>query len=99
MEKDNRIPPFYATMPDERTLIIDLGNRDFPLPELIGQGTSSKVVLNICNLDDCDICLSTAFGYGFLYRKADKHKTATLLSIYPLKLDNGEYGVTEKKSG
>ena len=99
MEKNNHIPPFYATMPDASTLIIDLGNRNFPLPELIGQSTSSKVVLNICNPDDCDICLSVAFGYGFLYKKADKDKKATLLSIYPLKLDNGEYGVIAKKSG
>lgn len=98
--ENNHIPPFYATMPDASTLVIDLGNREFPLPELIGQQVSSRIELNVCNLDDCKICLSIAFGYGFLYRKADKdQKTAILLSIYPLKLDNGEYGVIEKKSG
>ncbi|MBQ2600753.1 ParB N-terminal domain-containing protein [bacterium] len=39
-------------------------------------------------------------GIPVEYKKADKDKClATLLSIYPLKLDSGEYGITEKKSG
>lgn len=99
MEKNNPTPPFYAQMPDASTLIIDLGNREFPLSELVGQQVSSKIELNVCDLDDCKICLSIAFGYGFLYKKADRDKKATLLSIYPLKLDNGEYGVIAKESG
>ena len=92
--------PFYSSMPDEKTLVVDTGNRDFPFPELVKHQGSSKLMLSICKPDESDICLSIAFGYGFLYKKADKDKClATLLSIYPLKLDSGEYGITEKKSG
>lgn len=99
-EKTNHLPPFYATTPDQWTLIIDRGNREFPFPELIKE-QSDKVVLKICDVDNAKFCLSIVFGYGFLYRKGQEDKERpVLLDVRPiLLLNSGEYGVTKKESG
>lgn len=101
-EKTNHLPPFYATTPDQWTLIIDRDNREFPFSELIKEQSESKVVLKICDVDNAKFRLSIAFGYGFLYRKGQEGN-AVLLDLLDVEstllLDSGEYGVTEKESG
>ena len=98
MEKEQKHqPPFYAKM-EGKTLIIEVGNRVIPFPELsMEQG---NLVLEVCDYKDSAICLSITFGYGFLYKKGQEgSESAILLDIYPLTLDQGTYGIIKKQPG